>query len=234
MNRIKDIPPAEMTNEQTAVFEQLTAGRGRILTPYKVWIHSPKVASGMEHIGTFLNKKSSLSEREVEIGILVIARHWHADYVQQAHIRMAHDLGVPESTIEAICAGKDPKLSGCARTCRLRVRGGAGRGHQIIGCAIRRDRGRAEPRRSRGSTGSARLLHVGRARHEGARGPDPAALAPQSSGYLFASSTDMTVCALASNSPPSALWSCARAKIRRRPARSTTPVPIKGPACTAA
>ena len=91
MNRIKDIPPAEMTNEQTAVFEQLTAGRGRILTPYKVWIHSPKVASGMEHIGTFLNKKSSLSEREVEIGILVIARHWHADYVLQAHIRMAHD-----------------------------------------------------------------------------------------------------------------------------------------------
>jgi 4-carboxymuconolactone decarboxylase len=111
MNRIKDIPPTEMSNEQTAVFEQLTAGRGRILTPYKVWIHSPKVASGMEQIGTFLNKKSSLSEREVEIGILVIARHWDADYVRQAHIRMARDLGVPEAAIEAICAGKDPKLT---------------------------------------------------------------------------------------------------------------------------
>jgi Uncharacterized conserved protein len=111
MNRIKDIPPAEMTNEQTAVFEQLTAGRGRILTPYKVWIHSPKVASGMEQIGTFLNKKSSLSEREVEIGILVIARHWQAGYVQQAHIRMARDVGVADSAIDAICAGKDPKLT---------------------------------------------------------------------------------------------------------------------------
>jgi 4-carboxymuconolactone decarboxylase len=111
MSRIKEIAPGDMTGEQTTVFDQLTAGRGRILTPYKVWIHSPKVASGMEQIGTFLNKKSSLSEREVEIGILVIARHWHADYVLQAHIRMAHDLGVPESTIEAICAGKDPKLA---------------------------------------------------------------------------------------------------------------------------
>ena len=107
MNRIRDIPPAEMSNEQTAVFEQLTAGRGRILTPYKVWIHSPKVASGMEQIGTFLNKRSSLSEREVEIGIL----HWQADYVQQAHIRMARDLGVPDAAIEAICAGQDPKLT---------------------------------------------------------------------------------------------------------------------------
>ena len=111
MNRILEIAPDKLTPEQTTVFEALTAGRGRILGPYKIWIHSPKVASGMEHIGTFLNKKSSLSEREVEIGILVIARHWHADYVLQAHIRMAHDLGVPESTIEAICAGKDPKLA---------------------------------------------------------------------------------------------------------------------------
>jgi 4-carboxymuconolactone decarboxylase len=111
MNRIREIPPSEMTNDQTAVFEQLTTGRGRILTPYKVWIHSPKVASGMEQIGTFLNKKSSLSQREVEIGILIIARHWHADYVLQAHIRGARDAGVPETAIEAICAGHDPRLT---------------------------------------------------------------------------------------------------------------------------
>ena len=111
MNRIQDISPDAMTNEQSAVFEQLTAGRGRILTPYKVWIHSPKVASGMEQIGTFLNKKSSLSQREVEIGILIIARHWSADYVLQAHIRGARDAGVAETAIEAICAGADPKLT---------------------------------------------------------------------------------------------------------------------------
>src|SRR6478609_2239919 len=94
MNRIKDIPPAEMTNEQTAVFEQLTAGRGRILGPYKVWIHSPTVAAGMEQIGTFLNKRSSLSTREVEIGILVIAQHWDADYVRQAHIKAGLAAGL--------------------------------------------------------------------------------------------------------------------------------------------
>ncbi len=111
MSRIKEIAPAEMTGEQTTVFEQLTAGRGRILTPYKVWIHSPKVAAGMEHIGTFLNKKSSLSTREVEICIILIARHWHADYVLDAHIRGARDAGVPEPAIEALCGGADPKLT---------------------------------------------------------------------------------------------------------------------------
>lgn len=111
MNRIKDIPDGERTAEQGEVFARLTAGRGRILTPYKVWIHSPRVAAGMEQIGTFLNKHASLSVREVEIGILVIARHWQADYVLQAHVKLGREAGLPQEVIDAICAGADPKLT---------------------------------------------------------------------------------------------------------------------------
>jgi 4-carboxymuconolactone decarboxylase len=110
MNRILEVPPEKLTPEQTTVFEQLTAGRGRILGPYKIWIHSPPVASGMERIGTFLNKQSSLSKREVEIGILVIAQHWQADYVRQAHIREGKAAGLTQETIDAILGGGVPKL----------------------------------------------------------------------------------------------------------------------------
>ena len=94
MSRLLEIPPEKLTAEQKTVFDKLTAGRGRILGPYKVWIHSPTVAAGMEHIGTYLNKRGSLSPREVEIGILVIARHWDADYVRQAHIREGKRVGL--------------------------------------------------------------------------------------------------------------------------------------------
>src|SRR5262252_10999422 len=111
MSRLLEIPTDKLTAEQTLVFEQLTAGRGRILGPYKIWIHSPKVASGMEQIGTVLNKRSSLSKREVEIGILVISQHWQADYVRQAHIREGKAAGLTQETIDAILAGRDPKLS---------------------------------------------------------------------------------------------------------------------------
>jgi 4-carboxymuconolactone decarboxylase len=111
MNRILEIPPDKLTPAQAKVFEQLTAGRGRILGPYKIWIHSPTVASGMEHIGTFLNKRSSLSTREVEIGILVIAQHWQGEYVKQAHIRAGKEAGLMPETIDAILAGTDPKLA---------------------------------------------------------------------------------------------------------------------------
>jgi 4-carboxymuconolactone decarboxylase len=111
MNRLLEIPPDKLTPQQSTIFEQLTAGRGRILGPYKIWIHSPTVASGMEQIGTFLNKRSSLSPREVEIGILVIAQHWDGDYVRQAHIREGRKQGLTQETIDAILAGKDPKLT---------------------------------------------------------------------------------------------------------------------------
>jgi 4-carboxymuconolactone decarboxylase len=111
MNRIADIPPEDLTAEQKTVFDNLTAGRGRILGPYRVWIHSPTVAAGMEHIGTFLNKRSSLSTREVEIGILVIAQHWDANYVRQAHIKAGRAAGLSDATIDAILAGRDPDLT---------------------------------------------------------------------------------------------------------------------------
>ena len=111
MNRILDIPPETLTPEQTTVFERLTAGRGRILGPYKIWIHSPTVAGGMEHIGTFLNKRSSLTTRCMEIGILVIAQHWDADYVRQAHIRLGKEVGLTQEQIDAILAGRDPKFT---------------------------------------------------------------------------------------------------------------------------
>ena len=111
MNRILDLPPEDLTAEQKTVFDNLTAGRGRILGPYRVWIHSPTVAAGMEHIGTFLNKRSSLSTREVEIGILVIAQHWDANYVRQAHIKAGKAAGLSDATIDAILAGRDPGLT---------------------------------------------------------------------------------------------------------------------------
>jgi 4-carboxymuconolactone decarboxylase len=111
MNRTLEIPPDKLTPEQKQIFDQLTAGRGRILGPYKIWIHSPAVASGMEQIGTFLNKRSSLSTREVEMCILVIAQHWNGDYVKAAHVRAGLAAGLTQQTIDAILAGADPRLS---------------------------------------------------------------------------------------------------------------------------
>lgn len=108
--RIKEIPEGEMTAEQRKVLADLVAGRGRLLTPYKIWIHSPKLAAALETIGTFLNKASSLSEREVELTICIIANHWKGEYVWAAHVKRCLDLGFPQSEFDAIRTGQTPKL----------------------------------------------------------------------------------------------------------------------------
>ena len=109
--RIEEIPEPKLTPEQKSVFEALVKGRGRLLTPYKIWIHSPKTAAAMEQIGTYLNKHGSLSEREVELGIVLIAHHWKGDYVYAAHVKRCLELGVPQGVIDAIKANRAPDLA---------------------------------------------------------------------------------------------------------------------------
>ncbi len=108
--RIKDIPESDLTPEQAQVFRDLIAGRGRLLAPYRIWIHSPKLAAALQTIGTFLNKKSSLSEREVELAICIIANHWQGEYVWAVHTRTCVKLGIPQSVFDAIRAGREPAL----------------------------------------------------------------------------------------------------------------------------
>ncbi len=109
--RILEIPEDKLTAEQKKVFDDLVAGRGRLLTPYKIWIHSPKLAAAMETIGTFLNKKGSLTEREVELTIVIIATHWQGAYVQAAHVKACLGLGYSQEAMDALKAGRKPDLS---------------------------------------------------------------------------------------------------------------------------
>lgn len=110
-SRIKEIPPNELSLEQQAAIEAVVGGRGRIPTPYKIWLHSPLLMQRLERLGTFLVNESSLTSREQEIAILIIARHWHGDYVFTAHARAAKKAGISPAVIAAIERGDVPELS---------------------------------------------------------------------------------------------------------------------------
>lgn len=110
-SRIAEIPEDKQSPEQKAALAALVKGRGRVLTPYKIWLHSPKVALAMEQLGTYLNKASSLSEREVELAIALVAHHWRGDYVFTVHAKRCRELGLPESAIEAIRQNRLPDLA---------------------------------------------------------------------------------------------------------------------------
>jgi 4-carboxymuconolactone decarboxylase len=111
MSRLTELPPDKLSAEQAAIFDRLVAGRGRILGPYKIWIHSPAVADGMERIGTYLNRRSSLSPREIEMAIVMTARHCKSDYVIQAHLKEGRRVGLPQELLDDLIAGRVPSLN---------------------------------------------------------------------------------------------------------------------------
>jgi 4-carboxymuconolactone decarboxylase len=110
-NRIREIPPDQLTDAQKAALDAVVGGRGRIPTPYKIWLHSPVLMQRLERLGTFLVNESSLTPREQEIAILTVARHWHGSYVFTAHSRAARKAGISDEVIAAIGHDETPPLS---------------------------------------------------------------------------------------------------------------------------
>lgn len=107
-DRLGHIEPEQATAEQKPIIASLAAGRGRIPTPFNIWLHNPPLAKGMEIIGTHIDATPVLSEAESEVAILSTAVLWNAPYVIANHRRHALKAGLPESVVAAILDKRRP------------------------------------------------------------------------------------------------------------------------------
>src|SRR5262249_44696580 len=69
-NRLERIDAEHATEAHKKVIARLGEGRGRIPTPFNIWLHNPRLAEGMEIIGTHVDHSPVLSEAESEVAIL--------------------------------------------------------------------------------------------------------------------------------------------------------------------
>jgi 4-carboxymuconolactone decarboxylase len=98
--------------EQIAVMAQLTDGpRGKIPTPFRMWLSHPALAARMEQMSVQLLSHALLSPSEREIAILVSATAFACPYVVAAHSERALQQGMPASVIADIRAGLTPSLA---------------------------------------------------------------------------------------------------------------------------
>jgi 4-carboxymuconolactone decarboxylase len=106
--RYAEIPLDRMTPEQRDGYRFLVDGpRGRLPGPYKVWVHNPKLVHAAAPLGQhFTPGRSSLSEREREIAVLVITSAWRSAYPTAAHEKRGKEVGLPAPAVEAIIAGR--------------------------------------------------------------------------------------------------------------------------------
>ena len=109
MARVPDISPDQLTTEQKRIRDAIAGARGGVVRgPFAIWLRQPVIADAANRFGNALRLEGKLDKRLFELMVLVIARHWSAQYEWFAHEDAARQAGLPSAVIEAVRAGKRP------------------------------------------------------------------------------------------------------------------------------
>ncbi len=111
MARVKIRTPEEMSEEQRRVYNDTIAGkRGRVPAPLVAWLESPVLADRAQKLGEFVRYETSLAPRLSELAILVVARHWTAQFEWTAHKAEALKAGLDPEIIDDIANRRAPRF----------------------------------------------------------------------------------------------------------------------------
>src|ERR1700738_4352213 len=98
--RYAEIPYDRMTAEQQEGYKAMTAARGGLPGPSKIFVHNPKLAKVIGPFGGHFQKgQYSLTERERETAVCVVPSHWHSAYPTSAHERIGKQAGLQAAKV---------------------------------------------------------------------------------------------------------------------------------------
>lgn len=106
--RFEPFDPARLPPDARAVYDRIMSERGYLPGPYLFWLAAPGFTDRIEPVEEYLRYSVSLSERQVEVITLVVAKHWRAQYVWTSHGPSAEKAGVDPAIVEAIRVGAEP------------------------------------------------------------------------------------------------------------------------------
>ncbi|CAN0496743.1 unnamed protein product, partial [Phaeothamnion confervicola] len=79
--------------------------------PFALWLRRPEIAERANAFGNALRADGRIDKRLFELMVLIVARHWSAQYAWFAHERHALKAGLPAEIIEAIRHGRQPEFA---------------------------------------------------------------------------------------------------------------------------
>jgi 4-carboxymuconolactone decarboxylase len=98
-----------MNPQQAAMVESVLEGkRGSMQGPYNVLLRSPELGDLAQKFGAHTRFNSSLPLALNELAILLVARHWTAQFVWWAHKRIAIEAGLDKTLIDSIAKSQVP------------------------------------------------------------------------------------------------------------------------------
>lgn len=108
--RFPVIPPEQMSPRQKEVAEAIAGGpRGGLRGPYLALIHHPELADRLQSLGEHLRYGAAISPANIEMVVLIVARHMHCQYEWFAHERIARNTtDLPDGIIKALQVNRIP------------------------------------------------------------------------------------------------------------------------------
>lgn len=109
MNRLPAIDPANLDDAQRSVFDAIASGpRKGVRGPLAIWLHRPELAQAAQALGRYCRYDSAVPPRLSELAILLMGRHWLAEYEWAAHKPFAIEAGLTLDVIDAIRDDLEP------------------------------------------------------------------------------------------------------------------------------
>ncbi|MFZ5929949.1 MAG: carboxymuconolactone decarboxylase family protein [Pseudomonadota bacterium] len=124
MTRLALLAPDALNDAQRKIFDAITSGPRMKTTgsnigvkldaptglpgPFNAWMYSPVIGNLAQELGAALRFSNSLPNNLLEIAVIMIGKHWSAQFEFWAHAKLARQAGVPDAAIEAIRIGAEP------------------------------------------------------------------------------------------------------------------------------
>jgi 4-carboxymuconolactone decarboxylase len=109
--RLDPIPVENMTPQQRALHDMMIGTRKQLSGPFGVWLRNPALADAADKVVKALRENGKLEKRLYELIVLIVTRHWSAQYAWAAHEDRARASGLSNETIEAIRARRKPAFA---------------------------------------------------------------------------------------------------------------------------
>ena len=109
--RLPRLSPDAITPRQRAVYDKIAGKRGKVGAPYQVWLYSPELCERVEAVGSYLRWESAIAPKFRELGLLIAARFFDAQYSWNAHTEAAIKAGVQPATLQAIAERRPPPFN---------------------------------------------------------------------------------------------------------------------------
>ena len=111
--RVPPVVPDELAPEARRVHDLILSTRqgGKIGGPFAIWIRNAGLAAAANELGNSLRLTGKLDAKLFELAILVVARHWGAQYEWYVHAKDAARVGLGAEIVEAVRTYRVPAFA---------------------------------------------------------------------------------------------------------------------------